>query len=198
MLRLRLGVDDLARTTFAASTPYCELAVTRRFCNNRQVSFGDCVMRREPYPGTGASAARPDPRIRQCPTFLAPESAAASTRHSTLSSRRRPRGSEPSSRRYRGPPACLHGSTTSPAAAPRAGRPLRVMRIYHDHVMAPVWPTIERVVAAELRDRAWQLATEGAEVMLNTLHPRIRWCDGVLEVGALPMPTSTLPDRGSA
>jgi DNA-binding transcriptional ArsR family regulator len=40
------------------------------------------------------------------------------------------------------------------------------------------------VVAAELRDRAWQLATEGAEVTLNTLHPRIRWCDGVLEVGA--------------
>ena len=50
--------------------------------------------------------------------------------------------------------------------------------------MAPLWPTIERVVAAELRSRAWQLATEGAEATLNTLHPRIRWRDGALEVHA--------------
>ena len=28
MLRLRLGIEDLARTTFAAPTPYCELAVS--------------------------------------------------------------------------------------------------------------------------------------------------------------------------
>jgi DNA-binding transcriptional ArsR family regulator len=71
-----------------------------------------------------------------------------------------------------------------------------VMRIYHDHVIAPLWPTIQRGVAAELRGRAWQLATEGAEVMLNTLHPGIRWRDGVLEVRAPGEADIDLAGRG--
>ncbi len=71
-----------------------------------------------------------------------------------------------------------------------------VMRIYHDHVMAPVWPTVEQVVTAELRDRAWQLATEGAEATLNSLHPGIRWRDGVLEVGAPTEADIDLAGRG--
>ena len=70
------------------------------------------------------------------------------------------------------------------------------MRIYHDHVMAPLWPTIERVVAAELRSRAWQLATEGAEATLNLF---IRGSVGVTACwkSTRPaMPTSILPDVG--
>jgi DNA-binding transcriptional ArsR family regulator len=58
------------------------------------------------------------------------------------------------------------------------------MRAYHDHVLAPLWPSIEKVVSAELTARAWQLAVHGAEATLNSLHPQIRWREGVLEVRA--------------
>jgi DNA-binding transcriptional ArsR family regulator len=47
-----------------------------------------------------------------------------------------------------------------------------------------------------MRDRAWQLATEGVGATLNTLDPRIRWRDGLLEIGAPNEADIDLAGRG--
>jgi DNA-binding transcriptional ArsR family regulator len=56
------------------------------------------------------------------------------------------------------------------------------LRDYHDHVLERLWPTIEHAVDADLRLRAWQLATKGVAATVDGLHPAIRWRDGVVEV----------------
>jgi DNA-binding transcriptional ArsR family regulator len=61
------------------------------------------------------------------------------------------------------------------------------MRVYHDHVMAPMSLAHTRVVAAELGRRHHQIAAEGIAAMLNDLHPSIRWRSGSLEVAAGPV-----------
>jgi DNA-binding transcriptional ArsR family regulator len=55
-------------------------------------------------------------------------------------------------------------------------------RDYHDQVLELLWPEIEHVVETDLRFRAWQLATKGVAATVESLHPGIRWCDGVVEV----------------
>jgi DNA-binding transcriptional ArsR family regulator len=186
MLRLRLGVEDLARTTFAASTPYCELAVSAQVLQQPTSQFRRLFhAARARIPAPARRLLDLIPAYGSVPTFLAPESCsclddALDVVQSTPAARIRAELAE-----IPWPPGLSPWIDDLARGRADALADLsRVMRIYHDHVMAPVWPTVERVVAAELRDRAWQLATEGAEVTLNTLHPRIRWCDGVLEVGA--------------
>jgi DNA-binding transcriptional ArsR family regulator len=186
MLRLRLGVEDLARTTFAASTLYCELAVSAQVLQQPTSQFRRlCHAARARVPAPARRLLDLIPAYGSVPTFLAPESCscldeALDVVQSTPASRIQAELAEIPW--LSGPSPWIRdlarGRVDALADLGRA------MRVYHDHVMAPVWPTVERVVAAELRDRAWQLATEGAEVTLNTLHPRIRWHDGVLEVGA--------------
>jgi hypothetical protein len=52
------------------------------------------------------------------------------------------------------------------------------LRDYHDQVLDRLWPRIEHVVEADLRFRAWQLATKGVAATVDGLHPGIRWRDG--------------------
>ena len=186
MLRLRLGIEDLARTTFAAPTPYCELAVSAQVLQQPPSHFRRLWRsgrRRIPAPARRLLELVPAYGI--VPTFLAPEACgcldeALDVVRSTPTSLIGAELAEISSSSGLAPWIRDLSSGRVDALEELGG----VMRIYHDHVMAPLWPTIERVVAAELRSRAWQLATEGAEATLNTLHPRIRWRDGVLEVHA--------------
>jgi DNA-binding transcriptional ArsR family regulator len=186
MLQLRLGIEDLARTTFAAPTPYCELAVSAQVLQQPPSPF------RRLWRANGVQVPPPARRLLELvpaygnvPTFLAPE--ACGCLDEALDA-------------VQSTPAALIRSELAELSPPSRLTPwIRdlaqgevgaleelgwVMRIYHDHVMAPLWPTIQRVVAAELQSRAWQLATEGAETTLNTLHQRIRWRDGVLQVRA--------------
>jgi DNA-binding transcriptional ArsR family regulator len=186
MLRLRLGIEDLARTTFAAPTPYCELAVSAQVLQQPTSQFRRLWRAgRARIPAPARRLLELVPAYGSVPTFLAPEACGCLDEALDV---------------VRSAPTSLIGAElaeipSSSGLAPwirdlSCGRvdALQelgwVMRIYHDHVMAPLWPTIQRVVAAELRGRAWQLATEGAEATLNTLHPLIRWRDGVLEVRA--------------
>ena len=186
MLRLRLGVEDLARTTFAAPTPYCELAVSAQVLQQPTSKFRR-LWRAGParMPAPARRLLELVPAYGSVPTFLAPETCgcldeALDVVRSTPASRIRAELAEVPSSSVLAPWVrdLARGRVD---ALQELGM---VMRIYHDHVMAPLWPTIQRVVAAELRSRAWQLATEGAEATLNTLHPRIRWHHGVLEVRA--------------
>ncbi len=198
MLRLRLGVDDLARMTFAAPTPYCELAVSAQVLQQPTSQFRR-LWRAGParVPAPARQLLGLVPAYGSVPTFLAPESCtcldeALDVVQSTPASRIRAELAEiPWSP---GPsPWILDLACGRVDALAELGL---AMRIYHDSVMAPVWPTVQQVVAAELRDRAWQLATEGAEVTLNSLHPRIRWCSGVLEVPAAADADIDLAGRG--
>jgi DNA-binding transcriptional ArsR family regulator len=185
MLRLRLGIEDLARTTFAAPTPYCELAVSAQVLQQPTSQFRRLWRSgRRRIPAPARRLLELVPAYGSVPTFLAPEACCLDEALDVV----------------RSTPTSLIGAELAEISSSSGLAPwIRdlsygrvdaleelgwVMRIYHDHVMAPLWPTIQRVVAAELRGRAWQLATEGAEATLNTLHPRIRWRDGVLEVHA--------------
>jgi DNA-binding transcriptional ArsR family regulator len=186
MLRLRLGIEDLARTTFAAPTPYCELAVSAQVLQQPTSQFRRLWRSgRRRIPAPARRLLELVPAYGSVPTFLAPEACGCLDEALDV---------------VRSTPTSLMGAELAEISSSSGLAPwIRdlsygrvdaleelgwVMRIYHDHVMAPLWPTIQRVVAAELRGRAWQLATEGAEATLNTLHPRIRWRDGVLEVHA--------------
>ncbi|HEX6577885.1 MAG TPA: helix-turn-helix domain-containing protein [Jiangellaceae bacterium] len=198
MLRLRLGVDDLARMTFAPPTPFCELAVSAQVLQQPASPF------RRLWRANGADIPAPAHRLVELvpasgsvPTFLAPEGCACIEEaldavQSTPASRIQ---AELAETPWSAPPSpwvrdLTRGRVDALAELGRA------MRIYHDHVMAPVWPTVEQVVTAELRDRAWQLASEGAEATLNSLHPGIRWHDGILEVAAPTDAEIDLAGRG--
>lgn len=198
MLQLRLGIDDLARTTFAAPTPYCELAVSAQVLQQPTSQFRRlwCASRSQ-FPTPARRLLELVPAYGSVPTFLAPE--ACGCLDEALDA-------------VRSTPAALIGSELAELPSPSRLAPWirdlargrvaaleelgRVMRVYHDHVMAPLWPTIRRVAAAELESRAWQLATEGAEATLNTLHRRIRWRDGVLQVRAPGNADIDLAGRG--
>lgn len=184
MLRLRLGVEDLARLRFAPPTPYCELVVAAQVMQQPTSPFGRLWRAR--YGRLPAYATRllelvPD--HGGVPDFLAPEMCTSldEALDVVLST----------------PPTRIRrelGEIALPAASAawaddlahgRSGA-LRelgtAMRAYHDVVMEPMRPVIDPVVMAELHRRAWQLASHGAARTLSTLHPRIRWHDGAIDV----------------
>lgn len=185
-MRIRLGLADLARTTFGAATPYCELAVSVQVLQQPASPFRRLWRgRRTPIPAQARLLQELIPAHGSVPTFLAPENSkcldeALEAVLSTPADRMR---SELAEMRWT--------STPSPWVSDLAyGRrdALRdlaaAMRAYHDHVLAPLWPSIQQVVSAELTARAWHLAVHGAEATLNSLHPQISWREGVLEVRA--------------
>ncbi|WIX98316.1 ArsR family transcriptional regulator [Amycolatopsis mongoliensis] len=53
---------------------------------------------------------------------------------------------------------------------------------YHRRTLNPHWARIEKVVDDELSARTRVLAAQGADTMLNSLHPALTWRDRVLEV----------------
>lgn len=186
MLRLRLGADDLVRLSFAPPTPYCEIAVSAQSLQQPASPFGRLWRARRAYVPARATQLLALVSARgSVPGFLAPEmctsldealdvvqSAPAAWIRSELAEIPRSSGS-----------AAWVGDLARgqiDALKDLGGS----MRAYHDLVLAPMWPAIEHAAAAELAHRAWQLATQGAALTLNTLHPGIRWYDGALEVDA--------------
>ncbi|HKA67956.1 MAG TPA: helix-turn-helix domain-containing protein [Actinomycetes bacterium] len=186
MIRLRLGIEDLARTTFAAPTPYCELPVSAQALQQPASQFRRLWRRGQAgFPAPARRLLELVPAYGSVPAFLSPETrdglddaldAVLSTPTSLIRSELESLPSSSGISPWMRDLARGHIDALAELGS--------VMRSYHDGVMAPLWPMIERVVASELRGRAWQLATEGAEVTLNTLHPWIRWRDGTLEVHA--------------
>ncbi len=75
MLRLRLGVDDLARMTFAAPTPFCELAVSAQVLQQPASQFRRLWRAgRARVPASAGRLVDLVPAYGSVPTFLAPES----------------------------------------------------------------------------------------------------------------------------
>jgi DNA-binding transcriptional ArsR family regulator len=183
-MRLRFGVEDLARTAFTPPGPYCELAVSAQLLQQPASPFRRLWLARR---SRLAPAARQlldiVPAHGSVPEFLCPE--AASCLDEALD-------------RVRSTPAARIQAELGELPWPSAPQPWvhdlargrvdalselgAVMHAYYDDVMAPLWPGIERAVSAELSHRAWQVASQGIAATLNTLGPRIRWQEGVLEV----------------
>ncbi|ARF59694.1 hypothetical protein B1H19_25425 [Streptomyces gilvosporeus] len=79
----------------------------------------------------------------------------------------------------------LPGWTADIAAGdPAALRHLaRSLRTYHHHAIAPGWPRIAEQVGRDRALRRHALGAAGAEAMLRTFGPAMRWRPPVLEVG---------------
>lgn len=66
---------------------------------------------------------------------------------------------------------------------PGAVRDLTVgMRDYHDAIVGPQWSWVNASFNAEYSARTQILARGGLAAMLNSLHPSVRFADGVLEI----------------
>ena len=183
MIRLRLGVDDVARTRFAAPGPYCELSVSAQVIQQPTSSFRRlCAASGVSLPASARHVLELVPGHGNFPDFLAPEGASSledaldivlSTPHRLIRSdlATLPRRAA-SSWMLDLADGCLSAREELAAS----------LRDYHDHVLERLWPAIEHVVETDLRLRAWQLATKGVAAAVDNLHPGIRWRDGVVEV----------------
>ncbi len=197
-MRLRLGLTDLARTRFAAATPYCELAVSVQVLQQPTSQFRRLWRsRRTPVP---AQARRLQELIHahgSVPTFLAPEGTGCldDALDRIMSTPARQMRAELAEVRWTERPSAW---VSDLAYGRRAALKelAAAMRAYHDQVLAPLWPSVQKVVSAELTARAWELAVHGAEATLNSLHPQICWRDGALDVHAPGESEIDLDGRG--
>jgi DNA-binding transcriptional ArsR family regulator len=183
MIRLRLGVEDVARTRFAAPGPYCELPVSAQVIQQPASPFRRlCAATGIRLPPSAGRLMEVVPARGNVPDFLAPEGA------SSLEEAVEVVMSTPD-RLVRDDVATLPRPAASSWLLDLAGGCVAArkalassLRDYHDEVLAPTWPAIERALDADLRFRAWQLATKGVAATVASLHPGIRWRDGVVEV----------------
>lgn len=198
MLRLRFGVDDLARTTFAAPYLLCEVSGSIEAVQRPASGFRRrCRSGNTRLPGPARSLLGLVPVDAGVPEFLAPE------RTGSLDELLDVVLSTPAARVATDLSAVHAGRRPSPwvrelaSGDAQAARDLGdALRSWHDQVVAPHWTGLQQAVAAELSRRAWQLTTRGAEETLNTLHPTIRWRDGELQVPSPDTADVDLAGRG--
>jgi DNA-binding transcriptional ArsR family regulator len=183
MIRLRLGVDDVARTRFAAPTPYCELSVSAQVIQQPASPFRRlCAVSGVRVPASASHLLELVPAHGNVPDFLAPEGAGSLE--------------EAVDRVVSTPGPLIRNDMATlphPAASPwmldladgsvsARNQLASSLRDYHDQVLGLVWPAIGHVIETDLRLRAWQLATKGVAATVEGLGPGIRWRDGVVEV----------------
>jgi DNA-binding transcriptional ArsR family regulator len=183
MIRLRFGVDDVARTRLAAGGPYCELSVSAQVIQQPTSPFRRlCAASGIRPPASASRFLEVVPAHGNVPDFLAPEGA------NSLEEALDVVMSTPD-QLIRNDVATLPPRAASPwildlaCGSVSARRELASsMRDYHDQVLSLLWPAIEHAIDTDLRFRAWQLAAKGVAETVDSLHPAIRWRDGVVEV----------------
>lgn len=198
MLRLLFSVDDLARLTFRPPFRLCEVAGSVEAIQHPASAF------RKRW--QAASIGLPDgarslldviPARGGVPEFLAPErdgslgelvEVVRATPTHRIAAELAGTSHAGSRSRWVG-----HLRTGSPRAVDDLGH---AIQSWHNQVVAPLWPSIRPLVDRELSHRAWQLASRGAAATLNSLDPRIRWHDGVLEIDAPVHADVVLGGRG--
>ena len=183
MIRLRLGVDDVARTRLAAPGPYCELSVSAQVIQQPTSSFRRlCAASGVRVPASASHVLELVPAHGNVPDFLAPEGANSleEALDSVVSTPDRLIRNDMATLPH---PASSSWMLDLADGCVSARKELASsMRDYHDQVLKLLWPAIEHVLQTDLRFRAWQLATQGVAATVDGLHPGIRWCDGVVEV----------------
>lgn len=78
-------------------------------------------------------------------------------------------------------------------ADPAAGMARLIAEIaaYWELALAPYWPKVQAVLAADVFHQARRLAADGAEAVLGGLHPSVRWSAGTLTVTDRSCPADT-------
>lgn len=183
MIRLQLGVDDIARTRFVAPGPSCELSVSAQALQQPASAFRRlCAAGGVRVPATAGRLLELVPARGSVPDFLAPEGPDSVEEAVDLVA------SAPD-RQVQDDLATLPRPAPSPwlrdLAEGRASARDELassLRDYHDQVLGPLWPAVEQAVETDLRFRSWQIASAGVAATVDALHPGIRWCDGVIEV----------------
>ncbi len=183
MIRLQLGIDDVARTRFVAPGPSCELSVSAQALQHPTSAFRRlCAARGVRLPASARHLLELVPARGSVPDFLAPEGPGSVEEALELVT------STPD-RQIREDLATLPRPVASPwlrdLADGRGSARAQLassLRDYHDEVLGQVWPAIEPALETDLRFRSWQLATTGIAATVDGLHPDIRWRDGVIEV----------------
>jgi DNA-binding transcriptional ArsR family regulator len=59
------------------------------------------------------------------------------------------------------------------------------LECHWNHSLAPIWPQMQLVLEADTTYRARQLATGGARRLFADIHPNLRWNDGVLSIAEM-------------
>lgn len=67
-------------------------------------------------------------------------------------------------------------------ARPTAGDVADVVAEYWDRALAPFWPRIRTLLAADVHYRAHRMTTGGARALFTDLNPQVRWADDTLYV----------------
>jgi DNA-binding transcriptional ArsR family regulator len=167
----------------AAGGPYCELSVSAQVIQQPTSPFRRLCAASGIHPPPSASRFLTlVPARGNVPDFLAPEGA------NSLEDALDVVMSTPD-RKIRNDVATLPPRAASPWILDLADGCVSArtelassMRDYHDQVLSPLWPAIEHVIETDLRFRAWQLAEKGVAATVDSLHPDIRWRDGVVEI----------------
>lgn len=183
MIRLRLGVDDVARTRLAAPGPYCELSVSVQVVQQPTSPFRRlCATNRVRLPASASRLLELVPAQGNVPDFLAPEGASSLDEAVDIVMSTPDHTVRDDMATLTNPAASSWMLDLARGRAPARQELASSLRDYHVHVLMRLWPTIEPIVETDLRFRAWQLATKGIAATVDSLHPDIRWCDGVVEV----------------
>lgn len=183
MIRLRLGVDDVARTMFAAPGPYCELSVSAQVIQQRASPFRRlCTTSGVRLPASAARLFELVPAHGNVPDFLAPEGATSLEEALDVVVSTPDRLIRDDVATVRRPEVSSWMLDLADGGVPARLELASSLREYHDEVLVVLWPAIERALEADLRFRAWQLATKGVAATVEGLHAGIRWRDGVVEV----------------
>jgi DNA-binding transcriptional ArsR family regulator len=205
-LTVELGVDELAATRFAVS-PLSETVAAlqqlagqdRQPVHRRWLSWAQDELAHEPlalpltWPLLFGDA-------RGWPEFLvpAPTGPGGSIDDDLAALRRTPASSVRANLRRRFGDTAPSAAVADLAADPEAGlRELAAeLRAAHDRLIAPHWPRISAVLAADVAHRAQRLARGGAAALFAGLHPDLRWQDGRLELGGDRWRQDSTVDRG--
>ncbi|HEX6873004.1 MAG TPA: transcriptional regulator [Micromonosporaceae bacterium] len=193
MLRIFFTSDDIARTRLAsAPDPLWETALSLHMLLDRRGEDGHGAWRRAVALSLRSSALLPDLRLLLAlnpptgyfPDFLTPHAGADGLEAGLDAIMSTP------AVMLRRDLARLAEDHQLPSEVADLGRgPAAEMihlasaiRAYHDVGVAPYWPHIESVVEADRARRVRAVARLGAEGLLDSLRPTMRWKSGVLEV----------------
>jgi DNA-binding transcriptional ArsR family regulator len=183
MIRLRFGVDDVAQTWLAAPSPYCELPVCAQVMQQPTSHFRRlCAASGVRLSKSASHLLELVPAHGNVPDFLAPEGAHSLEEAVDIVISTPAQMIRNDLATLPGPAASSWVRGLADGCAFARKELASSLRDYHDQVLKLLWPAIEHVLDADLRFRAWQLATKGVAATVNGLHPGIRWCDGVVEV----------------
>ncbi|MFF4700974.1 hypothetical protein [Streptomyces chattanoogensis] len=188
MLRVHFTAQDLARTRVAdGADPLWETVLSLHALRESRAEPALAAWRRHAVrhgPGPLRTLFPLVPPHGYFPDFLTPSAASDGVEPGLEAVMRTPRT------QLRAELAVLGGQRTLPgwtrdiaAGEPAALRHLaRSLRTYHHHAIAPGWPLIAERVGTDRALRRHALDEAGAEAMLRTFGPAMRWRPPVLEV----------------